>query len=1024
MDFTSVSEISSISGLSRPASFALPQQQLTSMLSFPQARSFSSSGDSGDFTNSMDAATSASAFDPSAVLDAVLGAEEDGWAGAREDVWFFNRYMQSVLRFAQVTTGLPWWETIAMSTLFFRIMTIPFHLQSVRNTYNMTKAKPEVERLAAQLRQEQENKNPKAMEDYQRKLAGIWKRNNCHPVKSVLPILIQAPVFIGFFSSLQSLARAKIPSLMEGGTAWFTDLTVSDTTMVLPFMAFGVFLLSAELGGADGMQGQPPHVIQRFKWAMRILTAVMVPFAKDLPASVFIYWVTSNTWSFIQSMVLKQTAVKRVWPKIERHNFAVRFFEPDVTIPLLSEELHEKVLSVQANKEGKGRSGSKKQQQRKKTTGLRENTSSQQGAARLPYRVASCRRLTWWPFLSVYILLVVMMYGLLDSATLGAALSAMKRAVLATLPDFALRQIIGQISSVVMVTAAVVAALAENACRPSHKDKSTGTDAVHQALLVTLTFTGFCVLLEESSSATSSMGQQVRTIAASLVEDAIVCSKMDFYTLLPMIFAVVANCMRKDLLVWSAKAGYDLLALEIRMWELLPASLMVAMIFALVVEGCFVLTFKRMSPDTTLAGMMANATRATFFQPGHKQALILGVKLALFVTLSFAGLCVVLEELTSPNSSLGQQISTAIGSLMEAADVFVKMTCSIVIPMASLDLANSARKRVLVQSAEAEYLLALESRLWELLPASLMVAAIVALVAEGCYVLYCKRMSPHTNTANIVDDATVTTSSQTKHQQVNVAVPNSEHQKHADELQHLREKTTGSANVFAVVQPSDSSKPLETIRAAGSPSPKRQPVGTNNDPSHNNAGGRRSNITKQDVKNSSANKAASNNKSKLDHKPAAVEAEVNWDDGYLAAVRALLTKAVGEPCLAQLQIAQSLAWLLKAVPAWMLTFGDANNQGCTAHAGLQAFQSALSGKRTTSKLQTVLRDVSKVKSMALLLRTVVAADVQGLVQPSLSSHKSDERLMAKDILRLIPDKVPEWQLSVLRQKLALTLRSS
>ena len=71
---------------------------------------------------------------------------------------------------------------------------------------------------------------------------------------------------------------------MEGGTAWFTDLTVSDTTMVLPFMAFGVFLLSAELGGADGMQGQPPHVIQRFKWAMRILTAVMIPFAKDLPA--------------------------------------------------------------------------------------------------------------------------------------------------------------------------------------------------------------------------------------------------------------------------------------------------------------------------------------------------------------------------------------------------------------------------------------------------------------------------------------------------------------------------------------------------------------------------------------------------------------------------------------------------------------------------------------------------------------------------------------------------------------------
>jgi len=68
---------------------------------------------------------------------------------------------------------------------------------------------------------------------------------------------------------------------------------------------------------------------------------------------------------------------------------------------------------------------------------------------------------------------------------------------------------------------------------------------------------------------------------------------------------------------------------------------------------------------------------------------------------------------------------------------------------------------------------------------------------------------------------------------------------------------------------------------------------------------------------------------------------VNWDDGYLAAGRALLKKAVGEPCLAQLQIAQSLARLLKAVPAWMLAFGDANNQGCTAHAGFQSFQVGL-----------------------------------------------------------------------------------
>lgn len=79
---------------------------------------------------------------------------------------------------------------------------------------------------------------------------------------------------------------------------------------------------------------------------------------------------------------------------------------------------------------------------------------------------------------------------------------------------------------------------------------------------------------------------------------------------------------------------------------------------------------------------------------------------------------------------------------------------------------------------------------------------------------------------------------------------------------------------------------------------------------------------------------------------------MNWDDGYLAAVRALLKRVVGEPRLAQLQVPRSLARLLKAVPAWMLAFGDANNQFeqpwllpsakasihcCTAHAGFQLF---------------------------------------------------------------------------------------
>ena len=105
--FSPIAQFDNNTRHSRQSQFVLPQQQLTSLLSFPHARSFSS-GDNDDFSGHVEAADSIPAFDPSAVLDAVVGAEEDTWLSAREDVWFFNRYMQSVLRFAQDATGLPW----------------------------------------------------------------------------------------------------------------------------------------------------------------------------------------------------------------------------------------------------------------------------------------------------------------------------------------------------------------------------------------------------------------------------------------------------------------------------------------------------------------------------------------------------------------------------------------------------------------------------------------------------------------------------------------------------------------------------------------------------------------------------------------------------------------------------------------------------------------------------------------------------------------------------------------------------
>jgi hypothetical protein len=71
---------------------------------------------------------------------------------------------------------------------------------------------------------------------------------------------------------------------MEGGILWFTDLTVPDTTYALPIIASGIFLLTVELGAADGMQGQDPTMMGRMKWFLRVLAVLMVPLTASMPA--------------------------------------------------------------------------------------------------------------------------------------------------------------------------------------------------------------------------------------------------------------------------------------------------------------------------------------------------------------------------------------------------------------------------------------------------------------------------------------------------------------------------------------------------------------------------------------------------------------------------------------------------------------------------------------------------------------------------------------------------------------------
>ena len=251
-------------------------------------------------------------YTPESIIDIAAEAESAAMQAATEGAWLPTRALDSLLSSVHSYSGLPWWQSIMLTTIGIRMTTLPIVLMQIKNTYRLSLARPEIENLVQHMKEEQAKGNPNAVKEYQVRVAKVWEKHGANPLKSMATIFVQAPLFIGFFAALRGLAAAKVPSLAEGGTLWFTDLTVPDPTYGLPILAGATFLLTVELGAADGMQGQAESTMRTMKNVMRALSVLIVPLTVNLPASVFMYWSASNMFSLTQTLLLKHPRIRKV----------------------------------------------------------------------------------------------------------------------------------------------------------------------------------------------------------------------------------------------------------------------------------------------------------------------------------------------------------------------------------------------------------------------------------------------------------------------------------------------------------------------------------------------------------------------------------------------------------------------------------------------------------------------------------------------------------------------------------------
>lgn len=187
--------------------------------------------------------------------------------------------------------------------LLIRIILIPFTRKTIKQSENMKKAQPEMERLEKKYanKNDQESLMMKSQE-----MMMIYKKYNISPFGSCLISFIQLPLFFGFLEAIN-----RIPAIFEGDLGAYqlgtTPLIGIKSGNYFYIVLILLIILTTYLSFKFSMSSIGNAAQQK---QMKMMTGFMLVFISiasfSLPTAIALYWVVTNGFSVVQNLIMKR----------------------------------------------------------------------------------------------------------------------------------------------------------------------------------------------------------------------------------------------------------------------------------------------------------------------------------------------------------------------------------------------------------------------------------------------------------------------------------------------------------------------------------------------------------------------------------------------------------------------------------------------------------------------------------------------------------------------------------------------
>ncbi len=210
--------------------------------------------------------------------------------------------------------------SVILLTVLVRGAMYPISRRTALISVKTQALQPEIKKIQEKYKNDPQAKTQAMME--------LWRKHNIHPLGSCLPLLLQMPIFMGLYFSLQESIQFRLAPFL-----WIRNLAAPDMLLwwgqSIPFISDpdsmgGIFYLGPYLNALPILAAvlmviqqklmTPPAVDEQQEAQqkmMRYMSAVFCLMFYRVPAGVCIYFISSSLWGLAERQLLprKQTTV-------------------------------------------------------------------------------------------------------------------------------------------------------------------------------------------------------------------------------------------------------------------------------------------------------------------------------------------------------------------------------------------------------------------------------------------------------------------------------------------------------------------------------------------------------------------------------------------------------------------------------------------------------------------------------------------------------------------------------------------